>query len=320
MAHTNTSRKPAILPVAAILLVMSMTGAAAMAWHIDQLRGAATLEEVLYIRSPKLVKFLSLGYTGLAADIYWTRAVQYFGGHHQQRALRYDLLKPLLDLTTELDPHLTVAYEFGSFFLAQKPPEGAGTPDEAVKFVERGIQNNPDNWRLYYHLGFIHFIEREDYKAAAEAFQRGSQIPGAHPWMKVMAATMASQGGDLQTARFLWTKIYESSDDRQIRQNALVRLIALRVDEDISHLEALAQSYKQRTGAYPQDWRQLIAAGSLGGIPVDPSGEPYRLMNEGRVLVANPRRFPFIRKGLPQGEKAPEIITPDAYKPNDQRL
>jgi len=30
--------------------------------------------------------------------------------------MRYDLLYPLLDITTDLDPHLIVAYEFGSCF------------------------------------------------------------------------------------------------------------------------------------------------------------------------------------------------------------
>src|SRR5437588_3156986 len=150
--------KKATLRITFALLVLSTVGAAVMARNIDRLRTSATLEETMYLRSPKLVKFLSLGFTGLAADIYWTRAVQYFGSHHQQHALRYDLLKPLLDLTTSLDPHLIVAYEFGSFFLAQKPPEGAGIPDEAVKFVERGIENNPNDWQLYYHLGFIHYI------------------------------------------------------------------------------------------------------------------------------------------------------------------
>jgi hypothetical protein len=264
-----------ILQIAGAVLILSIAGASMMARHIDRLRGPAKVEEVMYVRSPKLIKFLSLGYTGLAADIYWTRAVQYFGGHHQQQALRYDLLKPLLDLTTELDPHLIVAYEFG----------------------------------------FIHYIEREDYKAAAEAFQRGSEVPGAHPWMKVMAATMSSRGGDIQTARFLWTKIYESSDDKQIRQNALLRLVALRVDEDLTHLEALVQDYKQRTGSYPADWQQLISAGMLRGVPADPSGAPYRLMPDGAVLVEDSHRFPFIRKGLPKGERAPEIITPEAYRP-----
>jgi hypothetical protein len=298
-----------------VVLILAMVSSALMAFHINQLRGGATLEESLYIRSPKFLKFLSLGFTGLVADIYWTRAVQYFGAHHQQHALRYDLLAPLLELTTDLDPHLTVAYEFGSFFLAQKPPEGAGMPDEAVKFVERGIQNNPNNWRLYYHLGFIQYIEREDYKAAADAFLRGSKIPGAHPWMKIMAATMSEKGGDIQTSRFLWTKIYESSDDKQIRQNALVRLVALRVDEDVTALEQIVQQFRQRRGAFPQSWQQLIEAGSLRGIPADPSGEAYRLISDGEVLVQSPQRFPFIRKGLPKGATAPEIITPDAYKP-----
>ena len=307
------------LRITAAVLVLSIAGAAVMARRIDQLRGSATLEEVMYVRSPKLVKLLSLGFTGLAADIYWTRVVQYFGSHHQQHAQRYDLLKPLLDLTTALDPHLIVAYEFGSFFLAQKPPEGAGIPDEAVKFVERGIQNNPTTWQLYYHLAFIHYIERGDYQAAANAFQRGSQITGAHPWMKVMAATMSSRGGDLQTARFLWTKIYESSDDRQIKQNALVRLVALRVDEDVTHLESLVQNYKQRSGVYPQSWQQLIAAGMLRGIPVDPSRTPYRLMADGSVVVEDARKFPFIRKGLPRGQKATEIITPNTYKPTNPK-
>jgi len=70
---------------------------------------------------------------------------------------------PLLEITTTLDPHLIVAYEFGSIFVAQQPPEGAGQPDTAVALVERGIRQNPGEWRLYYHLGFIHYLERHDY-------------------------------------------------------------------------------------------------------------------------------------------------------------
>ena len=57
--------------------------------RIDRLRAGATLEEVLYIPSPKALKRMSLGYTGLTADIYWTRAVQYFGGKHRARAREY---------------------------------------------------------------------------------------------------------------------------------------------------------------------------------------------------------------------------------------
>ena len=65
----------------------------------------------------------------------WTRAVQYFGNKHHDGARRYDLLAPLLEITTGLDPHLLVAYEYGTNFLAPKPPGGGGMP---------GV---PSNWK-----------------------------------------------------------------------------------------------------------------------------------------------------------------------------
>ena len=46
------------------------------------MRTTATLEEVLYHEFAQGIKRLSLGYDGLLADIYWTRAVQYFGRRH----------------------------------------------------------------------------------------------------------------------------------------------------------------------------------------------------------------------------------------------
>ncbi|MDP9264104.1 MAG: hypothetical protein M3O85_07280, partial [Acidobacteriota bacterium] len=232
------SERKRITVVFSVLLAVSLGGSMLMLRRVDALRTGATLEEVLYVTSPQTVKRMSLGYDGLMADIYWTRVVQYFGRHHQARSRRYDLLPPLLDITTTLDPHLIVAYEFGSFFLAQQPPEGAGRPDLAVAFVERGIRANPTEWRLYYHLGFIHYLERKDYKAAAEAFQRGSEVPNAHPWLRTMAAAMAQFGGDTRTARFLWQKILESTDDKMIRANAVRRLRALEVDDVVPALEA----------------------------------------------------------------------------------
>src|SRR5665811_523682 len=125
---------------AASLLVFCLAVSAGLVRFVDRLRPRATIEDVLYLKSSQL-KWMSLGYTGLMADIYWTRAVQYYGGkHHSAVAPRYELLAPLLDITTDLDPKLVVAYEYGASFLAPKPPEGAGMPDYAVEFVEKGIR------------------------------------------------------------------------------------------------------------------------------------------------------------------------------------
>src|SRR5579884_4372594 len=127
--------------IAGALLVLFFAGSVLARRELEQVRGTdSTLQEILYLPSGKAVKRLSLGYSSLMADIYWTRAVQYFGEHHIQKSTRYDLLYPLLDITTDLDPHLIVAYDTGSIFLSQKVPDGAGEPDKAVALVEKGIR------------------------------------------------------------------------------------------------------------------------------------------------------------------------------------
>ena len=190
------------------------------------------------MNSPKVLKRASLGYDGLLADIYWTRAVQYFGGRHHADAQSYSLLFPLLEITTQLDPQLVVAYEFGASFLAPEPPNGAGQPEQAVRLMEYGIQNNPDNWKLYYNLGFVYYMNLKDYPKAAEAFDRGSKAPNAHPFMRVLAAQMAQHAGEFDTARMIWSATYQNTQDKQIRANAIEHLRALRVDEDVTRLQA----------------------------------------------------------------------------------
>src|ERR1700736_4414422 len=108
--------------VFSLLLLGCMASSALLLRRLDQMRTGATLEEVLYISSPKALKRMSLGYEGLLADVYWTRAVQYFGSKHHDGAHDFKLLAPLLEITTTLDPQLLVAYEYGANFLAPQPP------------------------------------------------------------------------------------------------------------------------------------------------------------------------------------------------------
>jgi hypothetical protein len=54
----------------------------------------------------------------------------------------------------------------------------------------------------------------------------------------------------------------------------------------------------------PQSILELVSAGMLRGIPVDPLGYPYKLRADGRVEVQNPDELPFITRGLPRGREA----------------
>ncbi len=73
------SRNP-IAWVLALVLPIGFAGIWRLQHSIDAQRASLSEErdEVL-LRSRKLVKAMSLEYAPLLADIYWTRAVQYYG-------------------------------------------------------------------------------------------------------------------------------------------------------------------------------------------------------------------------------------------------
>jgi len=290
----------------AVLLVAAFTGSVLSLNGVEAARGRqATLEEILYIPSAKALKRMGLGYSGVLADIYWTRAVQYYGQKLATRRpdLRYDLLYPLLDITTDLDPHLIVVYEFGSVFLSQRPPVGAGQPDKAVALLEKGIRNNPDYWRLYFDLGCIQYFDRKDYKAAQEAFEKGSENPKSLIWMKTMAASMAERANDPETALNLWTRLYETASDEMVKQNAVQHIEGLRADHEVLELERRVKMYQQRTGRLPSNWYEMMHEGLLAQVPMDPADKPYKLMPDGTVQVEDPDSIPFLTKGIPPGWK-----------------
>jgi len=250
-----------------------------------QLDGMHQEADDLVLRSGKLLKVMSLEYAPLMADMYWTRVVQYYG----DKAVRHDpdleLLWPLLDVTTTLDPHLLVAYRFGSMFLSESAPRGAGRPDLGIQLIQRGIQANPDYWRLYEDLGFIYYFELHDYNKAGTAFLEGSKNPQALPWMKVLAAKVNEQGDNPETSEFLWNEIYTSTKDPQMKENAATHLQLLKADADCKAIDALSDDFEKRNSRRPSSIRELVTAGLLRGIPADPMGNAYVLDNTGKAQL-----------------------------------
>ncbi|MBS1840791.1 MAG: hypothetical protein JSS69_04330 [Acidobacteria bacterium] len=281
------SRKPIAILVL-FVLPLGFAGIWRLQHSIDtQLAGLREERDEVLLTSPKVMKALSLEYAPLTADIYWTRVVQYYGSRHE-RAEHLDNLWPLLDLATTLDPNLIPAYRFGSTFLAEPKPAGAGQPEHAVELIRRGIRENPEYWRLYQDLGNVYYFALKDNEKAAEAYVEGSKAPGAASWMKLMAARIVERGDTLETSRYLWTEIYQSSQDPSIRENAKVHLILLKTDDDLQHLDALLDEYEKKTGRRAANIRELVQAGILSGFPADPEGVPYVIGESGQAEL-NPK-------------------------------
>jgi hypothetical protein len=237
----------------------------------------------LTLRSPAVMKRLSLEYAPLMGAICWTRAVQYFGGKHFAHDSNLDQLWPLLDIATSLDPNLIVAYHFGATFLSDAPPRGAGQPEQAVVLLERGIKANPEHWRFYQDLGNVYYFDKKNYPKASGAFEAGSRVPGTPAFMKIMAAKIAAEGESLETSYALWLDIYQTSTNKDVRKNAEEHLRLVKMQMDLRALNRIADAYRQKTKQRAARINDLAQAGLLSGQPLDPEGYPYVLGELGRA-------------------------------------
>jgi hypothetical protein len=269
-----------------VLLAVGFAGIWLLQHSIDGRRVSLHQErDDLTLRSGKLVKAISLEYTPLVADLYWTRVVQYYGEKRARHDPNFELLSPLLDLTTTLDPNLLIAYRFGSTFLSEPAPRGAGHPELGIELLQRGIKANPGYWRFYEDLGFIYYFDLKDYAKASAAFAEGGSKPDAQIWMKIMAAKIATEGESLQTSIFLWNEVYQTTKDPQVKGNALMHLQLLTVQEDCKKLDQIADAFEKRTGRRPTRMIELVQAGLLPHLPGDPVGYPYVFGPDGKAAL-----------------------------------
>jgi len=255
----------------------------------EQFGSYRATEEILYVESGALLKKVTVGFENLAADLYWLRTVQYFGGQRRQvTAKNYDLLEPLLNITIDLDPNFKIAYTYGATFLSEPFPMGAGLPLKGIDIIERGMENHPEYWRFYLDKGFIYFWHLKDCEKAAEVFLEGSEIPGAPYWMVTTAGRTLGGCGDRDTARGLWQMMYENADSDQQRQNAVTHMKQLDALDQIDELHEVIAAYRKRVGDAPKSWQDLIAAGFLTGVPHDPTGSPYVLDSATQEVELSP--------------------------------
>jgi hypothetical protein len=283
-----------------VILVAVLMGGAASLQAVREARfpPPRAAEDALYVTSGKTVQRLTAGYSALAADLYWIRAIQYYGGvklRLQQAPAAsqaasgapadYAVLYPLLDLTTTLDPRFNIAYRFGAIFLAEPYPAGAERPDLAIRLLEKGLAARPDKWEYMQDIGFVHYWWRHDYPAAAGWFDRASRVEGAPWFLKSLAATTLAEGGDRGSSRTMWQAIRESAEIDWLRNEADRRLMQLDAADFIDQVQGEV-SRARSGGVLASSWPDLVRARVLRGVPVDPMRVPLELGADGVVRLS----------------------------------
>ncbi|MBS1793858.1 MAG: hypothetical protein JSS81_08385 [Acidobacteria bacterium] len=249
-------------------------------------------DEDLALQGARL-KGYSFGAEGLIADWYWMQSLQYIGDKvlksegninlENLKPLNPRLLYPLLDNATDLDPQFTAAYSYGAVVLP------AIDPRQAIAITEKGIRANPNEWRLYQHLGYIYW-RLGDYEKAFEAYSEGAKIKDAPPFFRMMAARMKTAGGSRETSRAMYRQLFDGAEDKQTKEVARLRLAQLDSLDEREALGAALRQFKEKNNRCAGNWSELFPLIKNVRLPgdrdfqidragnlVDPTGVPYLL-------------------------------------------
>ncbi|QQS41463.1 MAG: hypothetical protein IPM63_00485 [Acidobacteriota bacterium] len=250
------------------------------------------IDEDLSLQGERLKGF-AFGFEGLIADWYWMRSLQYIGNKFIKasdqtislddlKPLNPRLLYPLLDNASTLDPQFMAVYAYGATVLP------AIDAEEAIAIAKKGIGNNPGEWRLYHYLGFIYW-RLERFEEAAEIYEKGSKVPGAAPFMTLMAARMKGDAGSLDTARAIYRQVYEEAQDSQSKENARLRLLQMDFFEERTVIRQALEEFRLSNLRCPSSWKEVTP---LLASKVLPSGREFRTDSDGNLV--DPGDAPYL--------------------------
>jgi len=127
------------------------------------------------------------GFRSLVADLLWIRA------HAAWEATQWGRMVLLFNNVTALQPRCVTFWDMAAWHMAWNASvaarEDRRQPREALRikaqreyfdlgkdFLERGIQNNPDRWNLYFSLGRLYVEKYHDHASAGEQYRLAAQF------------------------------------------------------------------------------------------------------------------------------------------------
>ena len=132
------------------------------------------------------------GMRNVVADLVWLQVTTEWMNNEWFKMGAY------INLCTALQPRATVFWEMGGWHLAWncldqcggRSPESQSEPagaegvalllvDRGAEIYKRGLENNPQYWRLWMDLGQLYDQRLKDYPTAADYYQKASEQPNA---------------------------------------------------------------------------------------------------------------------------------------------
>lgn len=234
-----------------------------------------------YTLPSQFSRILAVGNKVLLADFLFLKTMTFLGERIGEDQVPSDedwrFVIQSLDAVTDLDPYFLDPYVFAQATLAWD----AHMPEEAIRLLEKGFQNKPEHWRLAFYAGFDAFYFLNDFSRAADFVSKASNVSGSYSFLPHLAARLYYYGGESRIATVFLKDMLISTTESRTKAKLSKRLEAL---ESAAILEELILKYQNESGRKVVKLDELITAGYLISMPVDPYGGEWFIAKNGRVF------------------------------------
>lgn len=266
-----------------ILLTLSFLSLFFSIETLDKKYPRQAVESFLYLPSGTFLKGAALGYDEMLADLLWIKAIGYFGG--QIRTDRnYTWLAHLLDVVTTLDPLYQYPYEFGGIVLAAE----VGEVDKSIALLKKGMKNvsrnDPRYWYFPFFLAYDYMYHKDDYLTAAHYLEQAVKFPQSPPYLPRLVARLYANADSPEVAVTFLQEMIKATEKQDLRDRLKERLDQVIHRANMKTLKQGVEAFYLKFQKYPASIEELVTAGILPGMPVDPRGGTYYISKESRTI------------------------------------
>ncbi|MFP2960123.1 tetratricopeptide repeat protein [Myxococcus sp. 1LA] len=230
----------------------------------------------------ELLEILGAAQRPLLADFYWLQAIQQVG--RANTATEYRDVFFYADLATDLDPKFRYVYEWGAI----STPFNLGREqwvnvDLSSRLLTKGLDAFPDDRRFLFQLAYNKMAYDREYKAAADLLMRLSKFPDTPRHLPQLATRLYAQSGNFDMGLQMAEMLLESAEDEESRAFYLHRIKELLRERVLTQIDAAIAAYQKERGERPKKVPDLVNAGYLKQMPVDPLEGKFFIDRRGRA-------------------------------------
>lgn len=243
-------------------------------------------EKLGYVPDSGMLRYLSADQKTFVGAMLLMKVIMYYGGFTEKQLEKTLPTRPdfrgmsnIIHTALKLDPYNMDGYYFAQSFLSWEVKQYA----IANKLLDYGMKYRTWDWYLPFFAGFNCSYFLKDYKTAAEYYKRAGELSGQELHFS-LASRYMQESGQTELAIAYLTMMEQGERNQAVKKNYQIRLSAFK---EARKVEIARDVFRKQHGKLPLNVGELVSAGLLTSVPVDPYGGVFYLEPDGKVATTS---------------------------------